>query len=133
MNRSSSLKRMFLPVIFLSFLAGCSMVTVESQRYLGVPTYAPTNPAQVEILRTEPTRPHVRLGEISLEPQDHPPVAEIEDKLRTAAAKMGANAAVIVADKTQIIGAWVTGPWWARQADPIYGRVIIAVAIRYTP
>ena len=133
MNRSSSLKRMFLPVIFLSFLAGCSLVTVESQRYLGVPTYAPTNPAQVEILRTEPTRPNVRLGEISLEPQDHPPVSEIEEKLRTAAAKMGANAAVIVADKTQIIGAWVTGPWFAREADPIYGRVIIAVAIRYTP
>lgn len=131
MNRSSSLKRMFLPVIVLSFLAGCSMVTVESQRYLGVPTYAPTNPAQVEILRTEPTRPHVRLGEISLEPQDHPSVAEIEEKLRTAAAKMGADAAVIVADKTQIIGAWVTGPWFAREADPIYGRVIIAVAIRY--
>lgn len=132
MNRSSSLKRMFLPVMFLSFLACCSMVTVESQRYLGVPTYAPTNPAQVEILRTEPTRPHVRLGEISLEPQDHPQVSEIEEKLRTAAAKMGANAAVIVADKTQIIGAWVTGPWFAREADPIYGRVIIAVAIRYT-
>ena len=131
MNRSSSLKRMFLPVIVLSFLAGCSMVTVESQRYLGVPTYAPTNPAQVEILRTEPTRPHVRLGEISLEPQDHPSVAEIEEKLRTAAAKMGADAAVIVADKTQIIGAWVTGPWFAREADPIYGRVIIAVVIRY--
>lgn len=131
MNRSSSLKRMFLPVIVLSFLAGCSMVTVESQRYLGVPTYAPTNPAQVEVLRTEPTRPHVRLGEISLEPQDHPSVAEIEEKLRTAAAKMGADAAVIVADKTQIIGAWVTGPWFAREADPIYGRVIIAVAIRY--
>ena len=133
MSRSSSLKRVFLPVISLSFLAGCSLVTVESQRYLGVPTYAPTNPAQVEILRTEPTRPNVRLGEISLEPQDHPQVSEIEEKLRTAAAKMGANAAVIVADKTQIIGAWVTGPWWARQADPIYGRVIIAVAIRYTP
>ena len=133
MSRSSSLKRVFLPVIFLSCLAGCSMVTVESQRYLGVPTYAPTDPAKVEILQVAPTRPHVRLGEISLEPQDHPPISEVEDKLRTAAAKMGADAAVIVADKTQIIGAWVTGPWFAREADPIYGRVIIAVAIRYTP
>ena len=103
MSSFSSLKRMGLPLIFLSLLAGCSMVTVESQRYLGVPTYASTDPSTVEILQTVPTRPNVRLGEISLEPQGKPPVSEIEEKLRTAAAKMGANAAVIVADKTQAL------------------------------
>lgn len=133
MKSFSSLTRMLLPVIVLLLLAGCSMVTVQSQRYLGVPTYAPTDPSTVEILRTEPTRPNVRLGEISLEPQGKPPVSELDEKLRVAAAKMGANAAVIVANKTEIVGAWVTGPWFAREADPIYGRIIIAVAIRYTP
>jgi len=133
MKSFSWLTRMLLPMIVLFLLAGCSMVTVQSQRYLGVPTYAATDPSTVEILRTVPTRPNVRLGEISLEPQDHPPVSELDEKLRVAAAKMGANAAVIVANKTEIVGAWVTGPWFAREADPIYGRVIIAVAIRYTP
>ena len=45
---------------------------------------------------------------------------------------MGANAVVIVADHTQIVGAVVSGPLWARSVNTITGRVIVGVAIRYT-
>ena len=55
----------------------------------------------------------------------------MEAKLRLAAARMGADAAVIVADRMRYMGAFVSGPWWDREISPIYGRVIIAVAIRY--
>jgi hypothetical protein len=73
------------------------------------------------------------LGEVTVEPSsDSVPVTKIEAALQKAAAKMGANAAVVVCDKTQTMGAYVTGPWWGRQVQTIQGRVIIAVAIRYT-
>jgi hypothetical protein len=36
-----------------------------------------------------------------------------------------------VADKTMLVGGHVTGPWWGRQLSPEYGRVIVAVAIKY--
>ncbi len=114
-----------------SSLAGCSYVTVDSRHYLAVPVYPPTDPATIQILHAAPVRPHERLGEIELTPEGNPPIAEIEAKLRQAAADMGADAAVIVADTTRLTGEYVTGPWWGRQVYPQYGRVIIAVAIRY--
>jgi hypothetical protein len=115
----------------LSGLAGCSYTSVNSRQYLAVPTYPPTDPTTVQILHNEPSKPHERLGEISLEPEGNPPVADMEAKLRQAVAKMGANAAVIVADTTRLMGSYVTGPWWGREVYAQYGRVIIAVAIRY--
>ncbi|HQG30610.1 MAG TPA: hypothetical protein PLA83_01670 [Deltaproteobacteria bacterium] len=118
-------------VISVMLLAGCSTVSVQKRAYLGVPAYQPTDPAKVEILRTEPTRPFDRLGEIDLEPAGNPPVQKLEQKLKDAAAQMGADAAVIVADKTRLMGGYVTGPWWGGQIVPEYGRVIVAVAIRY--
>ncbi len=121
----------FILLATFSALAGCSFVSVHSKQYLAVPAYPPTDPAGVQILRSEPARPHERLGEVSLEPEGNPPVSEMEAKLKQAAANMGANAVVIVADTTRLMGGYVTGPWWDRQIYPQYGRVIVAVAIRY--
>jgi hypothetical protein len=120
-----------LLLALLAFVAGCSWVSVQSKQYLGVPTYPPTDPAAVEILRSEPLRLNERLGEITLEPQGNPTVQEMEAKLRQAAAKMGADAVVIVADRTMLMGGVAMGPWWGRQLNPVYGRVIVGVAIRY--
>ncbi len=113
-------------------VAGCSYVSVRTNQYLGVTPYPPTDPTSVQILHSEPQRPHERLGEITLEPQGSSPVTEMEDKLRQAAARIGADAAVIVADRTTLMGTYATGPWWGREISPEYGRVIVAVAIRYT-
>lgn len=117
--------------ITLSGVPACSYVSVQSRQYLAVPTYPPTNPTAVEILHSEPARPHDRLGEISLEPEGNPPVAEMEAKLKQAAAKMGADAAVIVADTMRLMGGYLSGPRWSQQLFPQYGRVIVAVAVRY--
>ncbi len=75
---------------------------------------------------------NVRLGEITLQPNGNPSKADMEKKLRAAAAQMGANAVVIVADQTMVFGATVMGPWWGRTISPDVGRVIVGVAIRYT-
>jgi hypothetical protein len=117
----------------LMALTGCNTVSINSKQYLGGPIYPATDPLQIQILRTEPTRPHVQLGQVQAEPSsDSVPTQQIEQALQKAAAKMGANAVVIVADRTQTMGAVVTGPLWARQLDTITGRVIVGVAIRYT-
>ena len=103
------------------------------RRSWGVPSYAPTDPATVQITREQPTKPHVQIGEIVCEPSSlNTPVPKIEAKLQQAGAKIGANAVVIVVDRTQSVGAVVMGGWYNRQVSPIMGRVIVGVAIRYT-
>ena len=75
----------------------------------------------------------MRLGEVRAEPSSESVgVPKIEQALRTAAAKMGADAIVIVSDQTQVTGAMVTGPWYGRTIQQTTGRVIIGVAIKYT-
>jgi hypothetical protein len=113
-------------------IAACATVSVSSTRYLGVPQFTPTDPSSVEILRRIPKRPHEKLGEVFLQPSGNPPVAEMEQALRGEAAKMGAQAAVVVYDRFKRIGTVIQGPWWARSSYPVYGRTIVAVAIRYT-
>lgn len=128
---SLSIRHWIAPAL-LALVASCNTVSIQTDQYVGVPTFAPTQPASVQILRAAPTRPNVRLGEIVAEPQGSPSVTEIESKLQESASKMGANAVVIVADRTELMGAYVSGPWYGRELSPVYGRVIVGVAIRYT-
>ena len=116
----------------LFLVSGCNTVSTTSTQYIGVPKRPPSDPAQVEILRTEPTRPHIRLGEIKAEPAStSTDVTKIETALRQQAAKLGADAAVIVLDRVQVTGAMVVGGWLNRSVETIQGRVIVAVAIKY--
>lgn len=122
-----------LPAVGGALLAACATLDATTTAYVGAPHVAPTNPATVEILRTEPTRPHDRLGEITVETSTEPapPITEVEDKVRTEAAQLGADATVVVYDRIQPVGAYVTGPWWGRSIDTITGRKLVAVAIHY--
>ena len=123
----------FAAVAALFLVAGCNTVSINSNQYLGVQTYPPSNPAQIQILRKEPTRPHVQLGEVRAEPSsDSVSAQKIETSMREAAAKMGADAIVIVFDRTEVTGAMVNGPWFGRTVQTITGRVIVGVAIKYT-
>jgi hypothetical protein len=121
-------------VLLLALLASASggCVQVQSRPYIGVQAFSPTKPDSIEILRTAPTKPHLRLGEITVEPKSNTSVQTIEEKFRQAAAKMGANAVVIVADRTELMGMMETGPWYGAEMTPVTGRVIMGVAIRYT-
>ena len=113
-----------------SCLAGCSFVSTRIQPYLGGPTFPPTDPARVQILRAEPAHPHHRLGEVFVEPSGDPTVAQYEQALREAGAQMGADAVVVVYDRMQVLGTVVSGPWWAPSASPVVGRVVVGLAIR---
>ncbi len=121
-----------LSAAVLMLATGCQTVRTTHTQDIGSPKYPPSDPAQVEILRTQPTRPHMRLGEVRAEPSSQSvEVTEIENALRKEAAKLGADTAVVVYDRTRITGAYVSGPWYGRSVHATTGRVIIAVAIKH--
>ena len=133
MTRLVRTYRFVMAALVAGALAACASVDVQTTQYVGAPIYQPTAPNSVQILRTEPTAPHDRLGEIVVDASTDPapPVTEIERKMAEAGAKMGANAVVVVLDRVQPVGAYVTGPWWGRSVESISGRKVIGVAIRF--
>ena len=87
----------------------------------------------MQILRTEPSRPHVKLGEITVDATSSPPptAQEVDGMLRMAAAKLGADAAVVVVDTTQPGLAVASATWWGRTPMSRAAREVIAVAVKY--
>lgn len=116
----------------LAILAGCTSVAVESNRFLGAPSYPPTDPDAVQILQRPPERPYERLAQIVVEPSGNPTLAQMEQKVRAAAAQLGADAVFVEYDGSRLTGWSSVGPRWSPQAYAQYGRVIVTVAIRYT-
>ncbi|VVO24104.1 hypothetical protein [Pseudomonas fluorescens] len=114
-------------------LGACATVDAQTTAYVGVEHPAPTLPSEVQVLRTEPTRAHVRLGEIlidaSVDPA--PPITQVEQKLREEGAKLGADAVVVVYDHIQPVAAYVSGPRWSRDIETIQGRKLKGIAIKY--
>jgi len=71
----------------------------------GEPTFQRSKPDDVQVLRTAPVKPHVRLGEVRAVPSDKLVAAEtVEAALRKSAATLGADAVVVVLDPTQVVG-----------------------------
>ena len=100
-------------------LVSCATMDATVTQYVGVPRFAPVEPAKVQVLRAEPMQPHDRLGEIlleiSLDPA--PPIEDVEQRLREEAAKLGATAVFVVRDLVV----------------PYTSRKLIGVAIRNRP
>jgi hypothetical protein len=100
-------------MVLLLDMTGCRSTPDTSTEYPGVPIYAPSDPTLIEVLRAPPDRPNVRLGEIvvGVHPKDKISAQQIKRKLRQGAAKMGADAVLIVSDRAGLCGGIVTGPW----------------------
>ena len=101
-------------------------------RFVGAPHPPRTHPAWVEILRAEPLRAHDRLAEIVVDASFDPgaAVAKVEDKLCKEAAKIGADAAVVVYDGIQPGGSAIAS-YWDQSAGSITGRKLVGIAIKY--
>ncbi len=116
-------------------LAGCGGISASTRMYPDAPSYAPTDPSSVEILRSDPSVPFVRLGEVTLSMQGSPSQQAIASALAKQAAAMGATAVVLVYDGSASMGVMYSGALWA-PAPPAPTQasqpVLIAVAIRYT-
>jgi len=107
MKRTPDAIVILLVAIFSSvmLLAGCTAVApVRIVPIEGTPHYPPTDPASVMVLRSEPPRPFETLGQVVLDPGHSLPVPEMEQKLRQAAASLGANAVFISSDMTTLKG-----------------------------
>jgi hypothetical protein len=96
--------------------------------YPDTPRFAPTNPAGVELLRREPRREHLRLGEVWIRPTPRMSRGYVESVLREKTAAMGGDALVIVADKFYREGV-VFSYWYGPR--PVYERQIVGIAVRY--
>lgn len=114
-------------------LNGCATIDAQTTAYVGVEHPAPTLASEVVVLRTEPLRPHVRLGEVlidaSVDPA--PPITQVEEKLREESAKLGGDAVVVVYDHIGTVGAYVSGPLWSRDIETIQGRKLKGIVIKY--
>jgi hypothetical protein len=96
--------------------------------YPDVPRFAPTAPPSVELLRREPRRDHIALGEVWIRPRYYMDRFYVESLLREKAAALGADALVIVRDRFYNDG--VVYSYW-HGPRRVYRRHIVGVAIRY--
>ncbi|HNT32208.1 MAG: hypothetical protein PHF93_00010 [Acidobacteriota bacterium] len=69
------------------------------RRYPGTPRFASNDYAYVQLLRREPRRDHVRLGEVWFRPEPWMDRYEVKLILREKTARMGGDALIIVADR----------------------------------
>ena len=109
-----------------------AQISVSTIPYPDVPVLKPTDAAKVQILRAEPARPHQKLGEITVNAAADPTATaqQVEERLRAAAGKLGADAAVIVVDPRQP-SAVGSRSWWGTPKSRMTAGDVIAVAIRY--
>ena len=116
-------------------LGACGGLSASSRMYPGAPTFSPTDASAVEVLRSEPVIPYVRLGEVTVSLQGNPSQQAISQALQKQAAQMGATGVVLVFDGSQSMGVMYSGPLWSPPPpDPSMQsqQVVIGVAIRYT-
>ena len=126
-------KSILTAVAILIVAVGCNTISVETKQNIAAPNFPPTDPATVQVLDARPPGGWVFLGDINMTVEGKPTKAAIQTKFRTAAAKMGANAVVVVSDRIVVLSTYISGPAWGQEASPITGRQIIVEAIRITP
>jgi hypothetical protein len=123
-------------VVFIGVLvlvcAGCSGITASTHAYLGIPKYPPIDPNKVQILREEPKQPIDRLGEIILGAEGGVNRDALEKELKRRAAELGANAVIVVYDKTHVFPVvYVDWYWGPSGVSSETHRDIVALAVRY--
>lgn len=125
------MKAKWMSILFLGVLtlAAVSCYRPYGYRfYPDVPRFSPTNPAGVDLLRREPRRHHIRLGEVWIRPNPRMERFHVEGILREKAAAMGADALVIVADRFFREGTVFN---YRHGHMDVYERHIVGVAIRF--
>jgi hypothetical protein len=127
-----------LTIALLLLSTGCTTTTADKS--IGTPPISPTDPAQVAILHSEPPRPNTQLGRVTLEIPAYavPSVPKLEARLREGAARLGADAVVLIYDQTRSLGATASDDYWGDWLDPAelnvnstQTRLVLGIAIKY--
>lgn len=103
-------------VASIAFIAGCAVVDVTKT---AKGFYSPTNPNDVQILKTVPQQKYIELGTVAVNGFQVSETAKMHNAIRAKAAPLGANAVILTTDG-MIPGAYGTATMWAT-----------GVAIRY--
>jgi hypothetical protein len=98
-------KTLAVVLVFLA-LVGCATVDVTKT---AKGAYNATNPNDVEVLMTRPTRPFVELGTVTVTGYDKRDVAEMHNAIRAKVAPLGANAAILTSQGIQGSKMWAMG------------------------
>jgi hypothetical protein len=94
-------------LVTVLFVCGCQTVDVTKT---AKGFYEPTNPNDVEILMTRPTRPYVELATISTTGWFPSDTAKMHNALRAKSAPVGADAVILANSGIDINGyLWCTG------------------------
>jgi hypothetical protein len=138
MNLSAQRARKFLGLLLLAAVAcavvSCESVETNTKANAGATHYSATDPANVAVLRSEPTQPYDRIGEIALDASTSPsaPLSEIQEKFRTGAARMGADAVILVSDRVEPPGVYLyDDEWWDYPVQVGEEHKIVGIAIKY--
>ena len=108
---------------------GCATISETTHAYIGSTEFAPTTPEAVQVYAAEPSQPKERLGEVILSIDGNPPRQRIEQRLRVAAARLGADGVFVVSDKTHVYP-FVYWDYWGPTSGEDWRRMIVAVAFK---
>ena len=132
MEAKRFLKALLLPASLCALVA-CTSIEVKTTPYPGLQKLAATDPDKVEILRAAPARPHEKLGEIQIDSSNDPapPLVDLATTLQEEAAKLGADAVVIMDYREMTISDPKAGtPPPANAPNKTIHRAL-AIAIKY--
>jgi hypothetical protein len=121
----------WIPLLALVALAATTTACFHaygSRRYPDSPRYAANVYSHIALLRHEPRRPYVELGEVWIRPEPWMGRRDVEGLLRSKTARLGGDALVIVEDR-YLRGNSVRRFWRGRRA--VGKREIVGIAIRY--
>jgi len=127
------MRKMSLTVLLITFALSFGSIScyrhVGHHVYRGTPRFEPTYPGEVHLLRREPRRSHIQLGEVWIRPNPRMSRDYVENKLREKAARMGADALVITVDRYFGDRVVVRRRW--RGSVVYQERLIVGIAIRF--
>jgi hypothetical protein len=110
-------------------LCGCATIYENTHAYIGSPEATPTTPDHVQIYQAEPKVPKVTLGEIILSIDGNPSRQKIEEKLKKAGAKLGADGVFVTSDRTHVYPT-VYWDYWGPVNDEVWHRMVVGVAFK---
>jgi hypothetical protein len=93
----------------IALLAGCAVVDVTKT---AKGFYNPTNPNDIQILKTVPQQKYIELGTVAVNGFQVSETAKMHNAIRAKAAPLGANAVILTTDG-MIPGAYGTATMWA--------------------
>lgn len=92
----------------LVLLGACSSTVDVTKTHKG--SYDPTDPNEVEVLKTIPARPYEELGTVTASGFSPSDTAKLHNGVRSKAAELGAHA-VILTDEGLLHDGWSASKW----------------------